>query len=68
MKILKITVEMPMLTIMPRERMVPTAPDAIPKNRFSTELIMALVLGEEKKAKPMPSRTRQPMICPRDVV
>ena len=57
-----------MLTIIPRLRMVPTVPEAIPKKRFSTELIMALVLGEEKRAKPKPSKMRQPMMYPSDVL
>ena len=66
-KMLKMTVAIPMLSIMPRLLIVPIAPEAIPKKRFSTELIMALVLGDEKKAKPKPSTMRQPMMYPSDV-
>jgi len=59
---LNITVDMPMLNIIPRLRMVATAPEAIPRNRFSTEPIIALVLGEENKAKPRPKTTLHPTI------
>ena len=64
---LKRTVAIPILIIIPRLRMVPTEAEAIPKNRFSTELMMALVFGEEKRAKPKPSKIRQPMMYPSGV-
>jgi hypothetical protein len=47
-------IAIPMLSICPTILMVPTTPEAIPKCFFSTELMMALVLGEEKKPNPVP--------------
>ena len=66
-KILKRTVAIPILIIIPKLRMVPTEAEAIPKKRFSTELMMAFVLGEEKRAKPKPSKIRQPIMYPSGV-
>ena len=39
----------------PSERMVAFMPDAMPRYRGSTELMIAFVLGEEKRAYPKPS-------------
>jgi len=49
---------MPRLNIWPLRRMVDKVAAATPSNRFSTELIIALVLGEENKEKPYPSSIR----------
>jgi hypothetical protein len=38
--------------------MVPTVADATPRYFFSTELIIALVLGEENMPKPKPTMAR----------
>jgi hypothetical protein len=38
--------------------MVPTAPEARPKNLFSTLPMIAFVLGEEKRANPKPRMTK----------
>ena len=47
-----------MLIICPVSRMVPTVADATPRYFLSTELIMAFVLGEENKPKPIPTMAR----------
>src|SRR4030043_192824 len=44
----------PILSICPASLIVPTTLDATPRCFFSTELIMALELGEEKRANPTP--------------
>ena len=67
MIMLKIKVVIPMLNAIPILLIVPIAPEAIPRKRFSTELIIALVFGDEKSAKPKPSTMRQPIKYPRDV-
>ncbi len=51
-----------MLNICPVNLIVPSVPEATPKNLFSTELIIAFVLGEEKKAKPKPSKIKPRII------
>src|SRR5210317_2165069 len=43
-----------MLDICPSRRMVATVPDAMPKYRRSTALIMAFMLGDENREKPNP--------------
>ena len=48
---LNTTVTIPILIIIPIVRIVATDPEAIPKKRFSTELMIAFVLGEENRAK-----------------
>jgi len=48
---------MAMLSVCPTLRMVPNMPEAFPSCRFSTELIMAFELGEEKSEKPAPITT-----------
>ena len=58
----KIIVVVARLTIEPTIRMVPREPEARPKYRFSTELIIALILGEEKRAKPKPRMMRDVII------
>ena len=55
---------MPMLTIWPVRRMVPTVAEATPRNFFSTALIMELVLGDENSPKPVPRITRLEIIYP----
>ena len=55
----KIRVMMAILNICPMTRMVLVVPEAIPKCFLSTELIMALTLGEENKAKPVPVNNRK---------
>src|ERR1039458_2048139 len=52
----------PILSICPTERTVLMTADATPKYLGTTELMTALVLGEEKRAKPTPSTTRVAMI------
>ena len=49
-------VAMPMLSTWPMRRIVPTMAEATPYTFYSTELIMAFVLGEEKSAKPNPRK------------
>jgi hypothetical protein len=51
----------------PIERIVATIPDAMPRHCFSTELMMAFVCNEEKKAYPSPSHRREPTIIIRGV-
>ena len=43
----------------PMDRMVATMPDAMPRYSFLTELMIALVFGEEKRAYPNPSRKQK---------
>ena len=52
----------PMLIICPTMRMVPTTPDATPRCRFSTELIIAFEFGEENRPKPIPIKIRSKTI------
>ena len=47
-----------MLSIWPVSRMVLRTAEARPKSRLSTELMTALVLGEEKRANPKPRTSR----------
>src|SRR5512133_3861815 len=47
-----------MLNVWPTILIVPIIPEALPSCFFSTELIMALELGEEKSENPSPIRTR----------
>ena len=51
-----------MLNIIPVVRMVETVAEATPKNRFSTELITELVLGDEKSPNPNPNTKRETII------
>ena len=53
-----ITNTIPMLSIWPLKRIVPTVADATPYTSLGTELIIALVFGEENNPNPTPSRTR----------
>ena len=53
-----IMVTMPMENIWPRSRMVAAEPEARPRWRFSTELMMAFILGEENRANPHPRKIR----------
>jgi len=57
----------PRLNIWPTVRIVASVLDATPYNRLSTEPMMALILGDEKRAKPKPSSTRQNLIQARGV-
>ena len=52
--------EIAILSIMPICRIVASVAEATPYVFASTELITALVFGEEKKAKPKPRITRLP--------
>ena len=54
----KITIVIPMLNIWPVSLIVLKVAEATPKNRFSTELITAFVLGEEKRPNPRPRTIR----------
>lgn len=51
-----------MLAICPVRRMVPSIPEATPYRFLGTELITALVLGEEKSAKPIPNKAKLAII------
>ena len=51
----KISMATPMLSIWPTSLMVASVAEAMPYNLFSTQLITAFTLGEEKRANPMPS-------------
>ena len=68
MKIAKIKVAIPILSICPKRRMVPTDPEAMPYSLLSTELIMALMFGEENRANPNPRIIRLRMIKGRTVL
>ena len=57
---------MPILNTIPIVRIVPSVPEATPKYLFSTEPITALVLGEEKSAKPNPRRIKVEMMNPKE--
>jgi hypothetical protein len=46
------------LNIIPTVLMVPRVAAATPKNRGSTELMTALVLGDENRAYPKPAKSR----------
>jgi hypothetical protein len=47
-------IAIPMLIICPTILIVPTTPEAIPRERFSTELMIAFEFGDEKSPKPIP--------------
>ena len=47
--------------------MVATVPEAMPKYRFSTALIMAFMLGDENREKPNPRNARVKTITTMDV-
>jgi hypothetical protein len=53
-----IIMAIPMLNICPTSRIVPIVPEATPRYRLSTELITALVFGDEKSANPNPRMRR----------
>lgn len=55
----KSMVTMPRLNICPSRRMVPITAEAVPYIFRSTELMIALVLGDEKRANPTPRISRQ---------
>ena len=54
----KMSMAIPRLINWPMSRMVLTIPEATPKSHLSTELMMALVLGDEKNANPRPMKIR----------
>ena len=57
-KIANIIIVIPMLIVCPTNRMVPKVAEAIPYSGVLTELITALVLGEENSANPSPNSMR----------
>ena len=58
---------MPMLNVMPHDLIVDCVPDATPRYFLSTELITALVLGDEKRPAPRPNITRPHTMNPKVV-
>jgi len=57
------TIAVPMEIICPIDRIVATMAEAMPYIFFSTELMIALVLGDEKKANPVPRRANRVIIA-----
>lgn len=56
-----------MLMICPKTRMEEAMPEACPYCGFSTDPMMVFMLGEEKRAKPIPTHNRIATIHPRGV-